>query len=91
MNPDNQQRFVVNKTYDEIHVGDFASLTRTLMPEDVKLFAVLTGDFNPTAADARYSNLRRPQPSIAYLSLRENPSGGSITYYARTASSAPGR
>ncbi len=25
------------------------------MPEDVKLFAVLTGDFNPTAADARYS------------------------------------
>ena len=50
-----EQRHVVNKTYDEIHVGDFASLTRTLMPEDVKLFAVLTGDFNPTAADARYS------------------------------------
>jgi phosphate acetyltransferase len=50
-----EQRHVVNKTYDEIHVGDFASLTRTLMPEDVKLFAVLTGDFNPPAADARYS------------------------------------
>jgi len=42
------------------------------------------------AADARYSNLRRAQPSIAYLSLRENPSGGSITYYARTTSAAPG-
>ena len=55
MNETAEQRHVVNKTYDEIHVGDFASLTRTLMPEDVKLFAVLTGDFNPTAADARYS------------------------------------
>jgi phosphate acetyltransferase len=55
MNETTEQRHVVNKTYDEIHVGDFASLTRTLMPEDVKLFAVLTGDFNPTAADARYS------------------------------------
>lgn len=42
------------------------------------------------AADARYSNLRRPQPSIAYLSLRENPSPGSITYYARAAAGAPG-
>ena len=55
MNPDNQQRFVVNKTYDEIRVGDYASLSRTLMPEDVKLFAVLTGDLNPTAVDAQYS------------------------------------
>jgi predicted permease len=42
------------------------------------------------AADARYSNLKRPQPSIAYLSLRENPSPGSITYYARVAAVAPG-
>ena len=42
------------------------------------------------AADARYSNLRRPQPSIAYLSLRENPSPGSITYYARAAAVVPG-
>ena len=58
MNETTEQRHVVNKTYDEIHVGDFASLTRTLMPEDVKLFAVLTGDFNPTAADARYSRKR---------------------------------
>jgi len=55
MNETTERRHVVNKTYDEIHVGDFASLSRTLMPEDVKLFAVLTGDFNPTAADARYS------------------------------------
>ena len=42
------------------------------------------------AADARYSNLRRPQPSIAYLSLGENPSPGSITFYTRTSAAAPG-
>jgi len=55
MHEDSERRFVVNKTYDEIRVGDFASLTRTLMPEDVKLFAVLTGDFNRSATDPRYS------------------------------------
>jgi phosphate acetyltransferase len=56
MNEDSEQRRVVNKTYDEIQVGDSSSLTRTLMPEDVKLFAVLTGDFNPTTADSSYSD-----------------------------------
>ena len=55
MHEESERRFVVNKTYDEIRVGDFASLTRTLMPEDVKLFAVLTGDFNRSATDPRYS------------------------------------
>ena len=37
------------------------------------------------AADATYANLRRPQPAIAYLSLRQEPVNGSITYYARAA------
>ena len=41
------------------------------------------------AADARYSSLRRAQPAIAYLSMRQEPVFGSITYYAR-ASVAPG-
>ena len=55
MHEDSEQRFIVNKTYDEIRVGDCASLTRTLMPEDVKLFAILTGSFNESATDSRYS------------------------------------
>ena len=55
MHEESGQRHIVNKTYDEIRVGDFASLTRTLMPEDVKLFAVLTGDINPSASDLSYS------------------------------------
>ena len=50
-----EQRYLVNKTFDEIHVGDSASLTRTLMPEDVKLFAILTGDVNPAIVDPKFS------------------------------------
>ena len=55
MHENNEQHYLVNKTYDEIHIGDASSLLRTLMPEDVKLFAVLTGDFNPALADREYS------------------------------------
>ena len=55
MHESSEQRFLVNKTYDEIRVGDSSSLTRTLMPEDVKLFAILTGDINPSVVDPGYS------------------------------------
>ena len=50
-----QQRYLVNKTYDEIRIGDSASLTRTLKPEDIKLFAVMTGDINPAVIDPEFS------------------------------------
>ena len=49
MAEDNEKRHVVNKTYEEIRIGDCASLSRTLMPEDVRLFAVLSGDGNRAA------------------------------------------
>ncbi len=55
MQANNEQHTLANKTFDEIAVGDSASLTRTLMPEDVKLFAIMTGDFNPTVAAPQYS------------------------------------
>jgi acyl dehydratase len=31
--------FMENKTFDEIRVGDTASLQRTLTPRDIRLFA----------------------------------------------------
>ena len=37
-----------NRTWDEIKVGDSASLIRTCRMEDVELFGVATGDMNPT-------------------------------------------
>src|SRR5690554_4260698 len=40
-----------NRTFDEIAIGDSASLERTLGAEDIQLFAVMSGDFNPTHVD----------------------------------------
>ncbi|WP_265948637.1 bifunctional enoyl-CoA hydratase/phosphate acetyltransferase [Dechloromonas sp. A34] len=55
MRETSEERYLINKTYDEIRIGDSSSLTRTLMPEDVKLFAILTGDFNPSVVDPAFS------------------------------------
>jgi phosphate acetyltransferase len=39
---------VENRTFDEIRIGDSASITRTLTRDDIALFAALSGDLNPT-------------------------------------------
>lgn len=43
--------YIENCTYDEIQVGDSATLTRTLRPEDIQLFAVMSGDVNRAHVD----------------------------------------
>ena len=40
-----------NFTFDEIVIGDTANLVRTLTTDDIALFAVVSGDFNPTHID----------------------------------------
>ncbi|WP_095533068.1 bifunctional enoyl-CoA hydratase/phosphate acetyltransferase [Planktotalea arctica] len=47
--------YIENKTYDEIAVGDSAELIRTLKPQDIKLFAVMSGDVNPAHVDPEYA------------------------------------
>ena len=42
---------IENRTYDEIKVGDSATITRTLKPADIQLFAIMSGDVNPAHAD----------------------------------------
>ena len=37
-----------NRCFDEIHIGDAASVSRTLTVRDVQLFATVSGDGNPT-------------------------------------------
>lgn len=44
-----------NKVFDEIKVGDTASLVRTLTMRDITEFAVITGDYNPAHLDAEYA------------------------------------
>jgi phosphate acetyltransferase len=48
-------KYIENKTFDEIKVGDSAELTRILTTQDIKLFAVMSGDVNPAHVDAEYA------------------------------------
>jgi phosphate acetyltransferase/phosphate butyryltransferase len=41
-----------NRTFDEIRVGDHASIERTLTSADIQLFAAMSGDLNPRHLDA---------------------------------------
>lgn len=47
--------FIENRTFGEINVGDRASLDRTLTEDDIKLFAVISGDVNPAIVDEEYA------------------------------------
>lgn len=46
---------IENRTFDEISVGESASLTRTLTKDDIALFAVMSGDVNPAHLDEPYA------------------------------------
>jgi hypothetical protein len=39
--------YIENRTFDEIQIGDSASLVRTLTSDDINLFAVMSCDVNP--------------------------------------------
>ncbi len=46
---------LVNRTFDELSVGETASLVRLVKPDDIKLFAAMSGDINPAHLDAQYA------------------------------------
>jgi phosphotransacetylase/acyl dehydratase len=46
---------IENRTYDEIEVGESASLSRTVTRQDIELFAVVSGDVNPAHMDPAYA------------------------------------
>jgi phosphate acetyltransferase len=46
---------IENRTFDEIAKGDSATLVRTLTEQDIKLFAVMSGDINPAHVDPDYA------------------------------------
>ncbi len=46
---------IENKTFDEIKPGDTASLVRTLTHKDIELFAIMSGDVNPTHLDDAFA------------------------------------
>lgn len=46
---------IENRIYDELKVGDTASITRTLTADDIQLFAAVSGDVNPAHLDSAYA------------------------------------
>ncbi|WP_325440473.1 bifunctional enoyl-CoA hydratase/phosphate acetyltransferase [Pusillimonas sp.] len=44
-----------NRPFDEISIADSASIERTLTPEDIQLFAILSGDVNPQHIDPEFA------------------------------------
>lgn len=47
--------FIDNVTFDEMVIGQCASLQRTLTHQDIQLFAVMSGDVNPAHVDPDYA------------------------------------
>src|SRR6478752_7598157 len=58
--------FIENRTFPEIAVGDTASLTRTIRAQDISLFALASGDVNPTHLDRDYAATDRIHGVIAH-------------------------
>ena len=56
MHIETHKSFLESWTYSEINIGDSSTLVRTLRAEDVKLFAIMSGDMNPAIGDLEYSN-----------------------------------
>jgi phosphate acetyltransferase/phosphate butyryltransferase len=47
---------VENRVFDEIRIGDTASVRRTIRNEDITLFSVISGDVNPAHLDPVYAS-----------------------------------
>jgi phosphate acetyltransferase len=56
MNDDMIKPFLRNRTFDEIKIGDAASLTRLVSEDDIRLFAAASGDVDPAHFDAKYAS-----------------------------------
>ena len=64
--PQDDLTIVRNRTFDEIAIGDSASIERTLTSQDIQLFAVLSGDVNPQHLDAEFAASTRFHDVIAH-------------------------
>jgi phosphate acetyltransferase len=49
-------KLIENRVFDEIKVGDTASLTRTLTQRDIEIFAAMSGDINPIHTDEEFAH-----------------------------------
>jgi acyl dehydratase len=47
--------YIENRTFDEIRIGDAATLTRTATEQDIVLTGLMSGDVNPAHFDPEYA------------------------------------
>ncbi|MGJ7459089.1 bifunctional enoyl-CoA hydratase/phosphate acetyltransferase [Halomonas sp. RA08-2] len=66
MDAPNDDRYIENRTFDEIQVGDEAHLEKRLTLDDIKLFAIMSGDVNPSHVDDDFARSSRFQEVIAH-------------------------
>ena len=59
-------QFIENRTFDELNVGDYAEITRTLHKEDIEPFASLSGDVNPAHVDEEFEKSDKFHKVIAH-------------------------
>ena len=57
---------IENKTFDEIAVGDSACVVRRLTQRDIQLFAIVSGDLNPSHLDGDYAKDNRFHGIVAH-------------------------
>src|SRR6516164_2797272 len=57
---------IENRTFDELKVGDTASISRTLTQKDIELFAIMSGDVNPAHVDEEFAKSDMFQKIIAH-------------------------
>jgi acyl dehydratase len=55
-----------NYTYNELHIGQTASYSRTLTEQDILLFAIVSGDVNPVHLDAEFARSTLFRERIAH-------------------------
>ncbi|MBL1142998.1 MAG: bifunctional enoyl-CoA hydratase/phosphate acetyltransferase [Proteobacteria bacterium] len=49
------QELITNRCFNEIDIGDSASIKRRLTQKDIQLFAIMSGDVNPAHMDEDYA------------------------------------
>jgi phosphate acetyltransferase len=60
---------ITNKTFMEINIGDTARMERTLTKRDVDMFAVMSGDMNPTHLSDEYAQMLLERKKVSGHSM----------------------
>jgi phosphate acetyltransferase len=58
--------YIENRIFDEIAIGDNATLVRTLRQEDIQMYAIMSGDINPSHVDPDYAHSSMLREVIAH-------------------------